>query len=172
MDAVDWLSNLTVTEFQEKVILVLVTAVATWAVTRVNSRSQQQRERKAKEAEARKVFERDALVAVQDALDDLYRVVEDLVLERFPPDSDVQYLDVPVEPPEYRKAEAKVKTLQERVLDIGIRALVERIVEVAGDLVRSGSRVTVHDQGKLLTDLSTEVHRKIGLRLRLLYEPE
>jgi hypothetical protein len=65
-----------------------------------------------------------------------------------------------------------VKTLQERVLDVGIRALVERIVEVAGDLVRSGSRVTVHDQGKLLTDLSTKVHRKIGSRLRLLYEPE
>jgi hypothetical protein len=172
MDVVDWLGNLTVTQFQEKVILVLVTAVATWAVTRVNSRSQQERERKAKEAEARKVFERDALVAVQDVLDDLYRVVEDLVLERFPPDSDVQYLDVPVEPAEYRKAEAKVRTLQERVLDVGIRALVERIVEVAGDLVRSGSRVTVHDQGKLLVDLSTEVHRKIGSRLRLLYEPE
>jgi hypothetical protein len=172
MDVVDWLGNLTVTQFQEKVILVLVTAVATWAVTRVNSRSQQERERKAKEAEARKVFERDALVAVQDVLDDLYRVVEDLVLERFPPNSDVQYLDVPVEPAEYRKAEAKVRTLQERVLDVGIRALVERIVEVAGDLVRSGSRVTVHDQGKLLVDLSTEVHRKIGSRLRLLYEPE
>jgi hypothetical protein len=166
MDVVDWLGNLTVTQFQEKVILVLVTAVATWAVTRVNSRSQQERERKAKEAEARKVFERDALVAVQDVLDDLYRVVEDLVLERFPPDSDVQYLDVPVEPAEYRKAEAKVRTLQERVLDVGIRALVERIVEVAGDLVRSGSRVTVHDQGKLLVDLSTEVHRKIGSRPR------
>jgi hypothetical protein len=150
----------------------LLVAGATWLGTRVNSRSQQGRERKAKEAEARKVFERDALVAVQDALGDLYRVVEDIVLERFPPESDVQYLDVPEEPPEYRKAEGRVKTLQERVLDVHIRALVERIVEVAGDLVRSGSRATVHDQGKLLTDLSTDVHRKIGARLRHLYEPE
>src|SRR5688572_12889390 len=99
MDAVDWLSNLTVTPFQEKVILVLVTAVATWAVTRVNSRSQQERERKAKEAEARKVFERDALVDVQDALNELYQVVEDLVLARFPPEDAPKYIDVPVEPP-------------------------------------------------------------------------
>lgn len=172
MDVVDWLSNLTVTPFQEKMAVALVAGGLALLGARINSVSQQKRERRAKEAEARKVFERDALVAVQDALDDLYRVVEDLVLERFPPDSDAQYLDVPVEPPEYRKAEGKVKTFQERVLDVGIRALVERIVEVAGDLVRSGSRVTVHDQGKLLTDLSTEVHGKIGSRLRLLYEPE
>lgn len=78
---------------------------------------------------------------------------------------------MPVEPPEYRRAEAWVKTLQERVLDIGIRALIERIVEMAGDLVRSGSRVTVHDQGKRLTELSGEAHERIGARLRHLYDP-
>jgi hypothetical protein len=48
--------------------------------------------------------------------------------------------------------------------------LIERIVEVAGDLVRSGSRVTVHDQGKALVDLSKEVHKRIGARLRHLYD--
>jgi hypothetical protein len=69
-----------------------------------------------------------------------------------------------VEPPEYRRAEAWVKTLQER-------ALIERIVEMAGDLVRSGSRVTVHDQGKRLTELSGEAHERIGARLRHLYDP-
>lgn len=56
------------------------------------------------------------------------------------------------------------------MLDIGIRALIERIVEVAGDLVRSGSRVTVHDQGKRSTELSGETHKRIGARLRHLYD--
>jgi hypothetical protein len=170
MDQIDWLTNLTVTDFEEKALLVLFGAGATWLGTKVNSTSQQKRERLARETERRHIFERDALVDVQDALDELYRVVEDLVLSRFPPEDPPKYIEVPVEPPEYRRAEARVKTLQERVLDIGIRALVERIVEVAGDLVRSGSRVTVHDQGKRLTELSGEAHKRIGARLRHLYD--
>ena len=171
MGIIDWLTNLTVTDFEEKTLLVVLGASATWLGTRVNSTSQQKRERQAKETERRHIFERDSLVAVQDALDELYRVVTDLMLERFPPDHPPsRYVDVPVEPPEYRRAEARVMTLQERVLDVGIRALVERILEVAGDLVRSGSPVTVHDQEKLLTDLSRDVEKKIGARLRHLYD--
>ena len=42
---------------------------------------------------------------------------------------------------------------------------------MAGDLVRSGSRVTVHDQGKWLNELSGEAHERIGARLRHLYDP-
>ena len=170
MDLTDWLANLTVTDFEEKALPVLLGAGATWLGTKVNSTSPQKRERLARKTERRHIFERDALVDVQDALDELYRVVEDLVLSRFPPESDVQYVDVPVEPPDYRRAEARVMTFQERVFDVGIRALIERILEVAGDLVRSGSRVTVHDQGKALVDLSKEVHKRIGARLRHLYD--
>jgi hypothetical protein len=171
MDLTDWLTNLTVTDFEEKALPVLLGAGATWLGTKVNSTSPQKRERLARKTERRHIFERDALVDVQDALDELYRVVEDLVLSWFPPEDPPKYIEVPVEPPEYRRAEAWVKTLQERVLDIGIRALIERIVEMAGDLVRSGSRVTVHDQGKRLTELSGEAHERIGARLRHLYDP-
>lgn len=85
MDLTDWLTNLTVTDFEEKALLVLLGAGATWLGTKVNSTSQQKRERLARETERRHIFERDALVDVQDALDELYRVVEDLVLSRFPP---------------------------------------------------------------------------------------
>src|SRR5829696_4314755 len=168
MGIIDWLTNLTVTDFEEKALLVVLGAGAAWLGTRVNSTSQQKRERQARETERRHIFERDSLVDVQDALDELYRVVTDLVLERFPPEDPPRpkYIEVPVEPPEYRRAEARVMTLQERVLDVGIRALVARILEVAGDLVRSGSPVTVHDQEKLLTDLSKDVEKKIGARLR------
>jgi hypothetical protein len=164
------MSNVKVTPFEASLVTGLLVAGAGWLGTRVNSVSQQKRERQAKETERRHIFERDALVDVQDALDELYRVVEDLVLSRFPSESDVQYVDVPVEPPVYRRAEARVMTLQERVFDVGIRALIERVLEMAGDLVRSGSRVTVHDQGKVLVDMSKEVHKGIGARLRHLYD--
>jgi hypothetical protein len=164
------MSNMKVTPFEASLVTGLLVAGAGWLGTKVNSVSQQKQERQAKETERRHIFERDALVDVQDALDELYRVVEDLVLSRFPPESDVQYVDVPVEPPDYRRAEARVMTFQERVFDVGIRALIERILEVAGDLVRSGSRVTVHDQGKALVDLSKEVHKRISARLRHLYD--
>ena len=165
------MSNMKVTPFEASLVTGLLVVGAGWLGTRINSTSQQKRERQAKETERRHIFERDALVDVQDALDELYRVVDDLVLERFPPDHPPdRYVDVPVEPPEYRRAEARVLTLQERVLDVRIRALIERIVEVSGDLVRSGSPVTVHDQEKLLTDLSRDVEKKIGARLRHLYD--
>jgi hypothetical protein len=173
MDPVDWLSGLTVTPFQEKVIVALVAAGATWLATRVNSGSQQKRERQAREAEHRRVFERDALVAVQDALDYLYHVVEETVLKRFPPNrNDVQHVEVPPEPLEYRKAEGTVSSLQERVLDDDIRAMVERVIELAGEVMNADSRVTVHDRGELLRKLSLQLHEQLGKRLRSLYKQE
>jgi hypothetical protein len=51
----------------------------------VNSTSQEKRERLARKTERRHTFERDALMDVQDALDELCRVVEDLVLSRSRP---------------------------------------------------------------------------------------
>jgi hypothetical protein len=173
MDMLDWLSALTVTPFQEKVIVALVAAGATWLATRANSGSQQKRERQAREAEHRLNFERDALVAVQDALDHLYHVVEETVLERFPPNrNDIQYVKVPPEPLEYRKAEGTVSSLQQRVLDDDIRAMVGRVIEVAGEVMTADSRVTVHDRGELLRKLSLQLHEQLGERLRSLYKPE
>jgi hypothetical protein len=64
MDVVDWFSHLTVTPFQEKMAVALVAGGLALLGARINSVSQQKRERRAREAEARKVFERDALVGL------------------------------------------------------------------------------------------------------------
>jgi hypothetical protein len=172
MDLVDWLSDLKVTPFQAQMAAVALGGGIALLGARINSVSQARRERQAKEAERRHIFERDALVAVQDALDQLYRVVEDTVLARFPPDNpSIHSVNVPPEPIEYRKAEATVGTLQERVLDDDTRALVGRVVEVAGEVMRAGSRVTVDDRNQVLRELSIRLHERIGERLRRLYKP-
>ena len=85
MDLTDWLTNLTVTDFEEKALPVLLGAGATWLGTKVNSTSCRSGSGWPGRPSAG-IFERDALVDVQDALDELYRVVEDLVLSWFPPE--------------------------------------------------------------------------------------
>jgi hypothetical protein len=118
-----------VTPFEASVATGLLVAGATWLGARINSTTQAKRERKARADERRQVFEQETLVRVQDALDDLYRIVEEAGLERFPPNrDDVQYIDVPPEPLDYRRAEAAVGTLSVRVLDDDLRALVEKVV--------------------------------------------
>jgi hypothetical protein len=59
------------------------------------------------------------------------------------------------EPLEDRKAERTATSLQERVLDDDIRAMVWRVIDVAGEVMTADSRVTVHDRGKLLLKLSS-----------------
>lgn len=118
-------------------------AGSTWLGARINSSTQAKRERRARADERRQVFEQETLVRLQDALDDLYRIVEETGLERFPPNrDDVQYIDVPPEPLDYRRSEAATSTLAVRVLDDDLRALVEKVVEHADEVMKAGSRVT------------------------------
>jgi hypothetical protein len=122
---------------------------------------------------AGRVFEQETRVRVQDALDDLYRIVEEAGLERFPPNrDDVQHIDVSPEPLDYRRAEAAAGTLSVRVLDDDLRALVEKVVEHAGEVMKAGSRVTFWDRSQVLKEQSTLAHQQIGERLRRLYSPD
>ena len=147
-------------------------AGTTWLGARINSSTQAKRERKARADERRQVFEQ-TLVRLQDALDDLYPIVEETGLERFPPNrDDVQYIDVPPEPLDYRRSEAATSTLAVRVLDDDLRALVEKVVEHADEVMKAGSRVTVWDRSQVLKEQSTLGHQQIGERLRRLYSPD
>jgi hypothetical protein len=170
-DVLDWLGDLTVTPFQDRLIVAIVAGGLVWLGARINSSTQARREREAKEAERRHSFERDSLVAVHDALDGLYRLVEETVVKRFPDDRpDIRQVKVDPEPLEYRRAKATVSNLQVRVLDDDLRALVRRAVEEADHIMRSGSRTTVHTQNEVLKELSQELHEKLGERIRHLYK--
>jgi hypothetical protein len=162
-----------VTPFEASVATGLLVAGATWLGAWINSSTHAKRERKARADERRQVFEQETLVRLQDALDDLYRIVEETGLERFPPNrDDVQYIDVPPEPLEYRRAEAAASTLAVRVLDDDLRALAEKVVEHADEVMKAGSRVTFWDRSQVLKEQSTLAHQQIGERLRRLYSPD
>ena len=161
------------TAFEASAATGVLVVGATWLGARLNSSTQAERERKARAEERRRVFEQETLVRVQDALDDLYRIVEDTGLDRFPPDRmDIQAAGVPPEPLEFRRAEAAAGTLTVRILDDDLRALVEAVLEHAGEVMKAGSRVTFWDRSEVLKERSTVAHQRIGERLRKLYEPE
>ncbi len=160
-----------VTTFEASAATGLLVAGATWLGARINSSTQAQRERKARADERRQVFEQETLVRLQDALDELYRIVEDIGLQRFPPNRhDIQGVSVPPEPLEYRRAEAAADTLAVRLLDGDLRALVARALELASEIMKAESRVTFWDRSELLREQSTLIHQQIGERLRRLYE--
>jgi hypothetical protein len=160
-----------VTAFEASAATGLLVAGATWLGSRINSGTQAERERKARAEDRRQVFEQETLVRVQDSLDDLYRIVEDAGLDRFPPDRmDIQGANVPPEPLEFRRAEAAAGTLAVRLLDDDLRALVEAVVEHAGEVMKAGSRVTFWDRSELLREESIRAHQQIGERLRRLYK--
>jgi hypothetical protein len=162
-----------VTPFEASAATGLLVVGATWLGTRINTRTQAQRERKARADERRQVFEQETLVRLQDALDDLYRIVENTGLERFPPDRmDIQGADVPPEPLEFRRAEATARTLAVRVLDDDLRALADVVIEHAGEVMKAASRVTFWDRSEVLKERSRLADERIGKRLRSLYEPD
>jgi hypothetical protein len=161
-----------VTLFEASVATGLLVAGATWLGARINSSTQRKRERKARADERRQVFEQETLVRLQDALDDLYRIIEETGLERFPPNrDDIQRIDVPPEPLDYRRAEAAASTLAIRVLDDDLRALVEDVLQLGSEVMHTGSRVTFWDRSEVLRERSTLAHQQIGERIRRLYEP-
>jgi hypothetical protein len=161
-----------VTPFEASAATGLLVAGATWLGARINSASQAERERKARAGERRLVFEQETLVRLQDALDELYRVVEETGLQRFPPNrDDIQSVDVPPEPLEYRRAEAGAETLVVRVLDDNLRALVEHVLELASEVMKAESRVTFWDRSEVLREQSTLAHQQIGQQVRRLYQP-
>jgi hypothetical protein len=109
-----------VTPFQASIATGLLTVGATWIGARINWASQAKREREAREAERRHIFEHETLIGLQDALAILTQIVEETVfVERFPPEIDahqvVKY--VVAEPLAYRTAEGQVEKLRERLPD-------------------------------------------------------
>jgi hypothetical protein len=75
-----------VTPFQASIATGLLTVGATWVGARINWASQAKREREAREAERRHIFEHETLISLHDALEVLYRLTEEIVLvQRFPP---------------------------------------------------------------------------------------
>jgi hypothetical protein len=148
----------------------LLTVGATWVGARINWASQAKREREAREAERRHVFERETLISLQDAVETLYRLAQDLVLvKRFPPEMDAhQAVDHPVvpEPMTYLTAQGEVEKLCERVLDDDLRALVNDVLNAAGEVMVARTRDVAENGWDDLTGLVVDVHKRIGERLR------
>jgi Flp pilus assembly CpaF family ATPase len=162
-----------VTPFQASIATGLLTVGATWVGARINWASQAKREREAREAERRHVFERETLISLQDAVDALYRLVQELVLvERFSPEmDDHQAVDHPVvpEPMIYLTAQGEVEKLQGRVLDDALRARIDALVDEAGMVVVATTRHDAEHRWDDLTELVVEVNERIGARVRHLF---
>jgi hypothetical protein len=165
-----------VTTFEAGAMTGLLVAGATWLGARINSTSQAKRERDAREAERRQVFEQETLIGLQDALQDLYRLVEEHLKERFPSEIDQdQVVDLPpgypIEPLAYRTAQATVDKLQSRVLDDDLRTLIDNVLDIAGSaMVAKTMRAADQCEGELW-ELSNDVNQLVGERLRRLFEP-
>ncbi len=163
-----------VTAFEAGAVTGLLVAGATWLGARINSTSQAKREQEAREAERRQVFEQETLVALQDALEELYRIVEEKVLERFPLGihaDQVVDLPYPAEPLVYRTAAATVDKLRERVLDDDLRALTHDVLFAAVKVLAAVTRRAVDNLQEKLWDLSIDMNQRVGERLRRLFEP-
>jgi hypothetical protein len=137
--------------------------------------SQAKREREAREAERRQVFEQETLVGLQDALEELYQIVEDVLRERFPPEIDAdQFVDTPdswSEPLVYRTAEAAVDKLRARVLDDDLRELIDKVLYAAGMVMHARKRSAADRLQEDLWTLSGDVNQHVGEQLRRLFKP-
>jgi hypothetical protein len=162
-----------VTPFQASIATGLLTVGATWLGSRINWTSQARREREAREAERRHVFEQKTLIDLQDALMALYQLVEETVLvERFPPEIDAHQVvkhDV-AEPLAYRVAVADVDKLRQRVLDHDLAANIDALLQAAGRVMVATTREeAAHRQFDGLIPLAADVNEQIGERLRHLF---
>jgi hypothetical protein len=160
-----------ITPFQASIATGLLTVGATWLGARINWTSQARREREAREAERRHVFERETLISLQDALETLYRLVEDLLVERFPPETDAHQA-VPValfEPMAYRTSRAEVQKLLHRVLDDDLAVRIQALVHAADDVATSETRHAADNSFDELSDLRADVNKRIGEPVRRLF---
>jgi hypothetical protein len=161
-----------VTTFESQTVIAALTGAVALLGARINSTSQQKQERQATETERRHVFERETLIALQDALDELYRIVEESVLVRFPravDDDRVVELPHPPEPLSYRTVEASVDKLQGRVLDDDLRADVRAVRKAAGMVMTTKTKGAADDRGEELVRLSELITERIGERIRYLF---
>ena len=163
-----------VTPFEASAATGLLVVGATWLGTRINSSTQAQRERKARADERRQVFQQETLIGLQDALQDLYRILEEHIKQRFPSEiDDEQVVDLPVTYPRnhlaYRTAEAAVDKLRARVLDDDLRALIDHLLDAADVVMAANTRRGAEDGQDELWGLSTDVSQLVGERLRRLF---
>jgi len=161
-----------VTTFESQIAIAALTGAVALLGARINSTSQQKRERQATETERRHVFERETLVALQDALDELYRIVEETVVVRFPrggDDDTVVELPHPPEPLAYRTVEAIVDKLRGRVLDDDLRAGIEAVRKAAGMVMTAKTKGAADDRGEDLVKLSESITDRVGERIRYLF---
>lgn len=161
-----------VTPFQASIATGLLTVGATWLGARINWTSQAKREREAREAERRHVFEHETLIGLQDALGALYQLVHETVfVERFPPKIDAHQTvkHVVAEPLAYRAAEAEVDKLRERVLDEDLAARIDALLHAMGEVIVATTRDEAeHRRDDMETHLS-DVNEHIGERVRHLF---
>lgn len=162
-----------VTPFQASIATGLLTVGATWIGTRINWTSQAKREREAREAERRHVFEHETLISLQEALEALYQVVNGIVLiDRFPPEMDEhQVIDHPSfpDPPAYRTAAAEVEKLRSRVLDRDLRELIDMVLDAADVFMRANTRNAAQHHWDAFFELLYEANKEIGDRVRRLF---
>jgi len=166
-----------VTAFEASAATGLLVAGATWLGARMNSGTQAQRERKARADERRQVFQQETLIGLQDALQDLYRILEEHIKQRFPPEiDDEQVVDLPAAYPRnpltYRTAEAAVDKLRARVLDDDLRALIDHLLDAADEVMGADTRRAAENGQDKLWGLESDVGQLVGDRVRHLFQPD
>jgi hypothetical protein len=162
-----------VTPFQASIATGLLTVGATWLGARINWTSQARREREAREAERRHVFEHETLISLQDALETVYQVLQEMVLvQRFPPDmDDDQVVDHPSfpEPLAYRTAVGEVEKLRERVLEYDLRMRIDLLLSGASGVMVATTRNAAEQRWDDFFDQFSHANEQIGERVRGLF---
>ena len=162
-----------VTPFQASIATGLLTVGATWIGARINWTSQARREREAREAERRHIFEHETLISLQDALEAVSQVLQEMVLvQRFPPEmDDHQVVDHPSfpEPLAYRTAVGEVEKLRERVLDYDLRMRIDLLLNAAAGVIRATTRNAAEQSWDDFFDQLSHANEQIGERVRRLF---
>jgi hypothetical protein len=164
--------HMKVTPFQAAIATGLLTVGATWLGARINWASQAKREREAREAERRHIFEHETLISLQDAVEALYQLVQEVAfVERFPPDIDEHQPVNPVvaEPLPYRTAAAQVDKLRVRLLDDGLKEHIDALLFAAGNVMVAKTRDAAEHRWDDLEELVVEANKEIGEQVRRLF---